>query len=83
MTGHDVQIMKLSTTKHFLIRLRVSRWLAPSICAIPYVGSLIWLLIKGQTWIAGVMLSPLLVMALLIGLTWFLAKLEFRGRWNG
>ena len=75
--------MKPHLLQHVIIRLRVSRWLAPGICAVPYIGSLIWLLHKGLTWIALVMLSPLMVLMLLIGLTWLLAQLEFRGRWNG
>ena len=82
-TRRNLPAMKRPLLRHWLIRLRVSRWLAPGICAIPYLGSLVWLLLKGQTWIAAVMLSPLLVLALLIGLTWILAQLEFRGRWNG
>lgn len=75
--------MKRHLLRHLLIRLRLSRWLAPGLCSVPYLGSLLWLLLKGQTWIALVMLSPLLVLALLIGLTWLLAQMEFRGRWNG
>ena len=49
----------------------------------PYLASILWLVGKGQVWIAGVMLSPALVLALLIGLTWLLARLEFRGSWRG
>ena len=37
------------------IRLRLSRWLAPALCAVPYLASILWLLGKGQVWIAGVM----------------------------
>jgi hypothetical protein len=69
--------------RHFWIRLRLSRWLAPALCAVPYFASILWLLAKGQLWIAGVMLSPALVLALLIGLTWLLARLEFRGSLRG
>ena len=79
----NLEHMKRPLLQHLLIRLRVSRWLAPGVCAVPYAGSLLWLLLKGQTWIAAVMLSPLLVLALLLGLTWLLAQLEFKGRWNG
>ena len=68
---------------HFLIRIRQGRWLAPSLCTIPYLGSIIWLLAKGQVWIAVVMLSPALMLALLISLTWLLARLEFGGGWRG
>lgn len=69
--------------RHRWIRLQVRRWIGPALCAIPYVGSILWLLGRDQLWIAGVMLSPLLVMALLISLTWLLAQLEFRGSWRG
>jgi hypothetical protein len=75
--------MKREQLRHLLIRLRLSRLLAPALCAIPYLASILWLLAKGQLWIAGVMLSPALVLALLIGLTWLLARLEFRGSWRG
>ena len=75
--------MKREQLRHLLIRLRLSRWLAPALCAVPYLASILWLLAKGQLWIAGVMLSPALVLALLIGLTWLLASLEFRGSWRG
>jgi hypothetical protein len=75
--------MRHEQLRHLLIRLRLSRWLAPALCAVPYLGSILWLLTKGQLWIAGVMLSPALVLALLIGLTWLLARLEFRGSWRG
>ena len=76
-------LMRNGPVRHLLIRLRLSRWLAPVVCAIPYIASILWLLVKGQAWIAGVMLSPLVVLVLLIGLTWLLARLEFRGKWRG
>ena len=69
--------------RRLFIRLRLSRWLAPALCALPYLGSIIWLLGRGQVWIAGVMLSPALVLGLLIGLTWTLARIEFRGSLRG
>lgn len=75
--------MRSEQLRHALIRLRLSRWLAPGLCAVPYLASIIWLLTKGQVWIAGVLLSPSLVLALLVGLTWLLARLEFRGSWRG
>ena len=64
--------------RHGLIRSRWKRWLFPLLCAIPYLGSLLWLLKLQQGWIAQVMLTPLLMMALLALLTWTLARLEFR-----
>ncbi len=75
--------MRQEQLRHLWIRLRLSRWLAPALCAVPYLGSILWLLAKSQLWIAIVMLSPALVLALLIGLTWLLARLEFRGSWRG
>ena len=69
--------------RHLWIRLRLTRWLGPSICALPYLGSIVWLVAKGQLWIAMVMLSPALVLSLLITLAWLLARLEFGGRWRG
>lgn len=69
--------------RHHWIRLQVRRWSGPALCAIPYVGSILWLLGRSQLWIVGVMLSPLLVMVGLIGLTWLLAQIEFRGSWRG
>ncbi len=75
--------MRHEQLRHLWIRLHLSRWLAPVLCAVPYLASILWLLAKGQLWIAGVMLSPALVLALLIGLTWLLARLEFHGSWRG
>jgi len=75
--------MRHEQLRHLLIRTRFSRWLAPLLCAVPYLGSILWLLSKGQLWIAGVMLTPALMLVLLIGLTWLLARLEFGGRWRG
>ena len=75
--------MRHEQLRHFWIRLRLSRWLAPSLCAIPYLASILWLVAKGQLWIAVVMLSPALMLAFLIALTWLLARLEFGGRWRG
>ena len=75
--------MRSEQLRHTWIRLRLSRWLAPGLCAVPYVASILWLLARGQVWIAGVLLSPALVLALLIGLTLLLARLEFRGSWRG
>ena len=49
--------------RHWLIRSRWKRWLFPVLCAIPYLGSLLWLMGLQQGWIAQVMLTPLLMMA--------------------
>ena len=64
--------------RHVLIRSRWRRWIVPLICALPYLSSLIWLLARGQSWIAQVMLSTLVMGAVLVLLTFFLARLEFR-----
>ena len=68
--------------RHRLITSRWQRWLFPAICCVPYVACLIWLLAKGLVWIAQVMLAPLLMAAILAGLTAWLAKLEFRMTWR-
>ena len=75
--------MRHDQLRHLWIRLRLSRWLVPCLCAIPYLASIFWLVDKGQLWIAVVMLSPALMLALLIALTWLLGRLEFGGRWRG
>ena len=62
------------------IRLRWRRWLAPAICAFPYLLSILWLLNYSQAWIAFVMLVPALLMLILGLLTFVLARLEFYGR---
>ena len=64
--------------RHWLILSRWRRWLAPVICAVPYLGSLMWLLQKGQIWVVQIMITPLMMMAVLALLTWWLARLEFR-----
>ena len=64
--------------RHLLIRSRWRRWSVPVVCAIPYLGSLLWLLLRGQLWIVQVMLAPLLMGVLLVGLTVLLSHLEFR-----
>lgn len=64
--------------RHVWIRSRWRRWMVPLLCAIPYLGALLWLLLRGQIWIAQVMLAPLLMGAVLAMLTLLLAHLEFR-----
>lgn len=75
--------MRAEQLRHLWIRLRLNRWLAPSLCALPYLASIGWLLGKGQLWMAMVMLSPAVVLALLVGLTLLMARLEFGRRWRG
>jgi hypothetical protein len=68
--------------RHWLIRSHWRRWLVPLLCALPYLASLLWLLARGQLWIAQVMLAPVLMGAALAGLTVWLARLEFRRNWR-
>ena len=60
------------------IRSRWRRWLVPLVCALPYLGALVWLLLRQQAWIAQIMLAPLLMTALLALLSLTLARVEFR-----
>ena len=71
--------MRFRSWQRLLIRLRWRLWLGPLICAVPYLGSIIWLVHFSQTWIAIVMLVPLLLMAILLTLTYILARIEFYG----
>lgn len=68
--------------RHLIIISRWQRWLFPVLCCLPYVACLVWLLTKGLVWIAQVMLAPVLMVAILAGLTLWLAELEFRMRWR-
>lgn len=72
--------MRFQPWQRLAIRLRWRRWLAPAICAVPYLGSIVWLLLYSQAWIALVMLVPALLMLVLGLLTWLLARIEFHGR---
>jgi hypothetical protein len=64
--------------RHALIRSRWKRWLVPTLCALPYVASIAWLVLLGEGWIAQVLLAPLLMAVLLALLTLWLARQEFR-----
>lgn len=70
------------TLRHWLIKSRWRRWLLPLLCALPYLLSLIWLLMQGQGWVAQVMLAPIFMGAALAGLTLWLAQQEFRKTWR-
>ena len=74
--------MKFQPLRHWLIRSRWRRWLAPALCAVPYIGSIVWLLLFSQVWIAMVLLVPALLMIVLAALTLFLAQIEFHGQWR-
>ena len=64
--------------RHLWIRSRWRSWGVPVLCSLPYLCSLLWLLLRGQVWIVQVMLAPLLMGALLAALTLFLSHLEYR-----
>ena len=65
--------------QHQWIRLRVRHWIGPALCALPYLASILWLLLHSQPWIAALMLAPALLMTVVAGLTLALARLEFQG----
>jgi len=65
--------------RHRWILLRWRRWAWPLLCAIPYLGSIFWLIDQGLLWVAMVLLAPLGMALALIFLTWLLARFEFRG----
>ena len=64
--------------RHLLITSRWQRWLFPTLCTIPYLFILIWLLTRGLIWVSQILLAPLLMGAVLALLTFWLAKSEFR-----
>tara|TARA_B100000674_G_scaffold411748_1_gene359907 strand:- start:32 stop:277 length:246 start_codon:yes stop_codon:yes gene_type:complete len=64
--------------RHWLITSRWQRWLFPACCAVPYVGILLWLLSLGLIWIAQVLLAPIVMGGVLAGMTFWLARQEFR-----
>lgn len=64
--------------RHLLITSRWQRWLFPTLCIIPYLTILVWLLSRGLIWVSQVLLAPLLMGAVLALLTLWLAKAEFR-----
>ena len=64
--------------RHLLITSRWQRWLFPTLCIIPYLAILIWLLSRGLYWVSQVLLAPLLMGAVLAFMTLCLAKAEFK-----
>ena len=64
--------------RHLLIVSRWQRWLFPTLCIIPYVSILIWMLSRGLIWVSQILLAPLLMGAVLGLMTLWLAKAEFR-----
>lgn len=64
--------------RHGLIRSRWRRWLLPVLCSVPYLASLMWLLLIGEAWIAQVLLAPLVMATVLASLSFWLARQEFK-----
>ena len=74
--------MKIEFWHRIGIRLRWRRWIAPLICAVPYLLSILWLLRFSQAWIAVVLMVPAFLMMVLGLLTWTLARIELYGSWR-
>ena len=64
--------------RHRWILCQWRRWAVPVLCFIPYVCSILWLIQRQLLWVAGVLLAPLVMGMVLIGLTWWLERQEFR-----
>ena len=73
-----IQLTFWTRFRHILITSRWQRWLFPTLCVIPYLSILIWLLSRGLIWVSQVLLAPLLMGVVLAVLTLGLAKAEFR-----
>jgi hypothetical protein len=72
------ELPRLIRWRHRWILLRWRRWAVPVICAVPYLGSLLWLMQRGLFWVAAVLLAPLVMGLAVMALTWWLERLEFR-----
>ena len=72
------QLPLLVRWRHRLIRSRWKRWWFPSLCTLPYLLSIAWLLQQDQQWIVGVLLAPVAMGAVIAAITWVLARQEFR-----
>ena len=75
LSGSQPPVVRL---RHALIRSRWKRWLLPLLCSLPYLASIVWLVFRGQAWIAQVLLAPLLMGFVLGSLTLWLVRQEFR-----
>ena len=73
-----MQISSGNYLRHLLIRSHWKKWLVPVICLIPYLFSLFWLILRGQSWIAQIMLTPLFMGFAVAVLGLLLARSEFR-----
>ena len=47
-----IQLPFWTRLRHLLITSRWQRWLFPTLCIIPYLTILIWLLSRGLIWVA-------------------------------
>ena len=74
----SIQLTPWRRFRHALIRSRWRRWLLPLLCSLPYLGSLVWLLLIGEAWIAQVLLAPIVMAGVLAVLSLWLARQEFR-----
>ena len=74
----SIQLSLWRQFRHALIRSRWRRWLLPLLCSLPYLASLLWLILIGETWIAQVLLAPLMMAGILAVLSLWLARQEFR-----
>lgn len=74
------QLSYLTRLRHLLIASRWQRWLFPTLCIIPYLAILVWLLVSGLFWVSQVLLAPLFMGAVLALMTLWLARAEFRTR---
>ena len=74
----SIELTPWRKLRHLLIRSRWRRWLVPLLCSLPYLASLLWLLLIGEGWIAQVLLAPLVMAVTLALLSLWLARQEFR-----
>ena len=72
------QLSRWRRLRHLLIRSRWRRWLLPLLFSLPYLASLLWLLLIGEAWIAQVLLAPLVMAVAIAVLSLWLARQEFR-----
>jgi hypothetical protein len=77
-----VQFNRAIRLRHWLIRMQWRHWIFPLLCSLPYVGSLLWIILRGQFWIAQVLLAPLFMGLVIALMTFWLAQQEFRTRWR-
>ena len=74
----SIQLSPLRRLRHRLILSRWRRWSLPLLCSLPYLASVLWLLLIGEAWIAQVLLAPIVMAGILATLSLWLARQEFR-----